>query len=49
MRDVREVYEQQQDVRKEYADTKRKPSASYQEGDLVLVKTHVLSNASKVL
>lgn len=42
MKDVREVHETQQDVRKWFADGKRKQVVSYQEGDLVFIKIHVL-------
>lgn len=46
MKDVRKIH-QQQDIRKSYADSKRKPATPFCEGDLVLVKTHALSNAAR--
>lgn len=46
MKDVRETHEEQQDHAKRYADLKRVPAPTYRPGDLVLVRTHVLSNAA---
>ncbi|KAF9824233.1 hypothetical protein SFRURICE_019913 [Spodoptera frugiperda] len=44
---AKETLERQQDVRKSYADKGRSPGPEYEEGDLVLMRTHVLSNAGK--
>lgn len=44
---AKETLERQQDVRKSYADKCRSSAHDYQEGDLVLMRTHTLSNASK--
>lgn len=45
--DIRERVEKSQDIRKEVADVTRRKEPKYKLGDLVLVKTHDLSNASK--
>lgn len=45
--DIRERVEKSQDIRKEVADGFRQKEPKYKIGDLVLVKTHDLSNASK--
>lgn len=42
-----ENLERHQDSRKAYADQGRSSPEEYLEGDLVLMKTHVLSNAAK--
>ncbi|KAG6461941.1 hypothetical protein O3G_MSEX012944 [Manduca sexta] len=44
---IRERVEIQQDKTKKYADQSRRPAESFQVGDLVLLKSHVLSNAPK--
>ena len=44
---AKENIEHQQDLRKHQADSRRRVSDPFEEGDLVLMKTHVLSNASK--
>lgn len=46
---VRERVELQQDKSKEYADASRRPSEAFQVGDLVLIKSHLLSKGSKDL
>lgn len=45
--DSKETMERQQDVRKAAKDDKRQEGETYAVGDLVLIKTHALSNASK--
>lgn len=47
LQEVRDQVEKQQDLRKEYADASRRPSPSFQIGDLVLLNTHTLIDASK--
>ncbi|XP_028043668.1 uncharacterized protein LOC114253105 [Bombyx mandarina] len=47
LQDIRDRVEKKQDQRKEIGDTARRPMPPYKENDLVLVKTHALSNASK--
>ncbi|XP_045541479.1 uncharacterized protein LOC123722976 [Papilio machaon] len=47
LQDIRDRVEKKQDQRKEIGDTARRSVPSYKQNDLVLVKTHVLSNASK--
>ncbi|GFT05056.1 transposon Tf2-9 polyprotein [Trichonephila clavipes] len=42
---IREVVEEQQDIRKFYADKKRKKAPIYQPGEHVFVASHTLSNA----
>ncbi|KAI5637221.1 hypothetical protein NE865_10118 [Phthorimaea operculella] len=49
LREIHERVEKKQDARKDYADQSRRPSPGYEEGDLVLLTTHALSNASKGL
>ncbi|CAG4947035.1 unnamed protein product [Colias eurytheme] len=44
---AKETLERQQDVRKTYADKGRTSTHEYLEGDLVLMRTHTLSNAAK--
>ncbi|XP_063388255.1 uncharacterized protein LOC134674130 [Cydia fagiglandana] len=44
---IRERVEVQQDKAKQYADTSRRPSDEFEVGDLVLLKSHLLSNTSK--
>ncbi|GFX45426.1 retrovirus-related Pol polyprotein from transposon 412 [Trichonephila clavipes] len=44
---IREVFEEQQDSRKFYADKKRKASPTYQPGEHVFVASHPLSNAAQ--
>lgn len=44
---IRERVENQQDKTKEHADQSRRPADTFQVGDLVLLKSHVLSNAAK--
>lgn len=44
---AKETLERQQDVRKSYADKSRSSTHEYLEGDLVLMRTHTLSNAAK--
>ncbi|KAH9642304.1 hypothetical protein HF086_009668 [Spodoptera exigua] len=44
---AKETLERQQDVRKSYADKNRSSTHEYLEGDLVLMRTHTLSNAAK--
>lgn len=44
---AKEIIEHQQDIRKVQADSGRRASIPFKEGDLVLMKTHVLSNAAK--
>ncbi|XP_061727671.1 uncharacterized protein LOC133532834 [Cydia pomonella] len=44
---IRERVEIQQDKAKEYADASRRPSQEFEVGDLVLLKSHLLSNTSK--
>ncbi|KAJ0171401.1 hypothetical protein K1T71_012951 [Dendrolimus kikuchii] len=46
---IRERVEVQQDKAKTYADASRRPSDSFQVGDLVLMKSHLLSKGSKDL
>lgn len=46
---VRETHEHKQDQHKMYADRNRKQGVSYKPGDLVLINTQQLSNASKGL
>ncbi|XP_045535217.1 uncharacterized protein LOC123720914 isoform X2 [Papilio machaon] len=47
LQDIRDRVEKKQDQRKEIGDTARRSVPTYKQNDLVLVKTHVLSNASK--
>lgn len=47
LQEVRWRVEHQQDIRKEAADKHRRAGPSYQEGDLVLVDSHRLSQAAK--
>ncbi|KAJ8951776.1 hypothetical protein NQ317_010589 [Molorchus minor] len=44
--ETRDVVEHEQDRRKEYSDKKRRPAPEIQVGDLVWVRTHVLSKSS---
>lgn len=44
---VRERVEIQQDKTKQYADSSRRPAETFKVGDLVLLKSHLLSNAVK--
>ncbi|XP_061721848.1 uncharacterized protein LOC133528471 [Cydia pomonella] len=44
---IRERVEIQQDKAKEYADASRRPSEEFEVGDLVLLKSHLLSNTFK--
>ncbi|XP_063361755.1 uncharacterized protein LOC134650752 [Cydia amplana] len=44
---IRERVEVQQDKAKQYADASRRPSDEFEVGDLVLLKSHLLSNTSK--
>ncbi|KYN00535.1 PREDICTED: uncharacterized protein LOC108775813 [Cyphomyrmex costatus] len=44
MKEVTETHEQEQDRRKLYADSSRRPAQIFQEGDRVMVKTRTLSN-----
>ncbi|XP_061724302.1 uncharacterized protein LOC133530409 [Cydia pomonella] len=44
---IRERVEIQQDKAKEYADASRRPSEEFEVGDLVLLKSHLVSNTSK--
>lgn len=45
--DTKEHIERHQDIQKERVDVKRTDAPSLEEGDLILMKSHVLSNASK--
>lgn len=47
VREARLLEEQQQDIRKKYADSHRQEGPTYQPGDLVWVTSHNLSNAAK--
>ena len=47
LEDARETVEKTQDHNKTYVDKKRRPQVSFKPGDLVLVTSHVLSNAAK--
>ena len=47
LHEVRDLQEQRQDQRKDYADAKRRPAPVYQPGDLVLIDTHPISKGSK--
>ena len=47
LQEARETHEVAQDKRKEAADKQRRPGENYQVGDLVMIQTHILSNAAK--
>lgn len=47
LQEARETVEKTQDIQKTKADRIRRPSENYQPGDKVLVKSHLLSSASK--
>lgn len=49
LKEARETQEKEQDDRKKYADAKRRNHPEYNVGDLVLAKTHVLSNLQKAI
>ncbi|XP_026745532.1 uncharacterized protein LOC113506895 [Trichoplusia ni] len=49
LKDIRDRVERRQDLRKEYADSSRRPAPTFQVGDQVLLTTHSLSNAPKGL
>ncbi|KAH0818158.1 hypothetical protein GEV33_004633 [Tenebrio molitor] len=46
-KDVRETHEKEQDRRKQYADSKRRPTTPFQPGDLVYADLHALSKAAR--
>jgi transposase InsO family protein len=46
-KEARETHEKEQDRRKQYADSKRRPTTPFQPGDLVYADLHVLSIAAR--
>ncbi|KAJ8976613.1 hypothetical protein NQ317_019818 [Molorchus minor] len=46
IKETRDVVEHEQDRRKEYSDKKRRPAPEIQVGDLVWVRTYILSKSS---
>jgi hypothetical protein len=46
-KEARETHEKKQDRRKQYADSKRRPTTPFQPGDLVYADLHALSNAAR--
>jgi hypothetical protein len=46
-KEAREAHEKEQDRRKQYADSKRRPTTPFQPGDLVYADLHALSNGAR--